>query len=1036
MNYKLLTMLVCAILFSLDAFAQVTVQGTVTDANTGELLPGVNVVIQELQTGSSTNIDGEYEIPNVPEGTYTLAVTYVGYQSYTNEIDVGNSTVTQNIELQQDIFGLEEIVVTGVGSGTETTKLGFSVSKVGEAELAEVPATDPGNALRAKIPGITVVQASGDPASSPDIRLRGSTSISGDQAPLIIVDGVITSGSLRDINMEDVESIEVVKGAAASSIYGSLAGNGVIQIITKRNAGKVDEPEITIRSEYGQSEIADDYPLATTHPYPNDYVLDETGQYIVEWPGFNNYDEDRRWDNEYPVLYDNVDALFTGQPYNTNYFSLANSSENVNYLVSFENMTQGGVLEPVDDYKRNTFRVNADFIPNDDFTASFSGSYINVETPDFEDEEQGQGDNYFYSVLTSEPFLDMTERSEDGSFSNNPTGYAVQSSNWQNPLYVAQNRNYSFDRDRIIAGLNLKYDLADWISVNARQSLDKSYLQREQYFPVGYQTPTPDATVNDGYEWRRATQNSTAVSEFWFEATQAYEDFNVRAIAKYLYENRSYEWFEAEGSEYVTQGIRDIGSLANDTYGIDSYQEDIRAENFFLNLDVDYQDKIIASGLIRRDGSSLFGSEERWQTYFRGSLAYRITEDFDLPNINEWKVRASYGTSGNRPPFEAQYETYSATSTGISPDVLGNNEIKPSTVAEIEFGTNIAFLNRFNFEANYALTNVTDDYLDVPLSSVAGFTTQWQNIGEIESSSLEFALSGQIINNRDMSLALNLSWDTYSQEITDLGDVPPYTRDLAAAALPLFRVEEGESYGAMYGNKVLTSVNDLTVVDGEVINPGGMDVNGDGSITANDFEVNQHGYVIPAGTHGTPDEQVIYQADESGEPSSTKIGDTVPDFKTGISANFRYKGFGVYALLDMVSGGDVYNYTKQLLYFNARHADFEKFAEQGFDPTYNDASSAIYNLSNASSYFVEDASYVKLREVAVSYTFGPEILGSLAGTIDEIKVSVTGRNLLTFTDYTGWDPEVALRTNATNFRLDEYAYPNYRTFSGTVQVRF
>jgi hypothetical protein len=138
----------------------------------------------------------------------------------------------------------------------------------------------------------------------------------------------------------------------------------------------------------------------------------------------------------------------------------------------------------------------------------------------------------------------------------------------------------------------------------------------------------------------------------------------------------------------------------------------------------------------------------------------------------------------------------------------------------------------------------------------------------------------------------------------------------------------------------------------------------------------------------------------------------------------------------MVSGGDVYNYTKQLLYFNARHADFEKFAEQGFDPTYNDASSSIYNLSNASSYFVEDASYVKLREVAVSYTFGPEILGSLASTIDEIKVSVSGRNLLTFTDYTGWDPEVALRTNATNFRLDEYAYPNYRTFSGTVQVRF
>ncbi|MEX0723822.1 MAG: SusC/RagA family TonB-linked outer membrane protein [Gracilimonas sp.] len=1045
MYRKLLSMALFILFAPMALLAQGTVTGVVTDGANGETLPGANVIIEELSRGAATNVDGEYEITNVPSGTYTIVATFLGFKRSETTVQVGSGEVTVDFELEPDYFGLEDVVVTGVGQGTQTTKLGFSVGKVGEETLSEVPAVDPANALRGKMSGVTVVQSSGDPSAAPDIRLRGSTSISGNQQPLIIVDGVITDGSLRDINMSDVESIEVIKGAAGASIYGSLAGNGVIQIITKRNAEQVNEPQVTVRSEYGFSQIANEYPIATKHPYPtDDVVLTADGEAIASWPSANagSYDDDRRFDNDFPVYYDNLDALFTSNPYMNNSISLANSGQQYNYRISFDNYSQGQVLEPLGDYKRNTVRFNADYVPNEKLTAKFNVSYINVESPTVS--EQGQGANYFYSVLVAEPVFNLSEKDDDGNYNNAPRGYGALGSNFQNPLYVASNRETQFQRDRILGGASIEYAFNDNLSINGRQSLDKYYTSANTYYPVGYETPSPSQTLNNGFDSRTKIERTTSISELWVQYNQQFDDFNLGTIVKYLYEDREYDEVELEGYDFPVSGLRNIGSANPDNYDIGSEFEEVKVENFFLNVDLDYQDKIIASGLIRRDGSSGFGSEERWQTYYRGSLAYRITQDFEFENINEWKVRASYGTSGQRPPFEAQYETFSVSSTGISPGVLGNNEIKPSVVAELELGTNITFFDRYNFEANYALTNVKNDYLQVPLSSAAGFSSQWQNVGEIESSSLEFMLSGQLYDSRDFSWNSSMTFSRVTQEVTNLGDAAPFTRQ-SDGAIPLFRFEAGVPYGTMYGNKALTSLDQLTVVDGEVVNPG-SDVTGDGMLTRDDYEINSQGYVIPKGTHGNAPtdenddpqatEQITYLVDEFGVAEVTSIGNTNPDFTVGFSNTFNYKGLGLYVLLDWVQGGDVYNYTKQLLYFNNRHKDQQDFAEQGFDPTYTDGGSAIYNAASASSYFVEDASFVKLREVALSYTLDGDKLGSLGNYMDQIRLSVSGRNLLTFTEYTGWDPEVALRTNATNFRIDEYSYPNYRTFTGSVQIRF
>lgn len=1027
---KILSLVACTLLFSAAAYAQGTVSGTVTDARTGETLPGVNVIINELQRGTATNLDGEYQIQNIPSGTYTLRATFIGYRQYTSEIEINTGEVTHNISIAQDVTGLDEVVVTGVGSGTQTKKLGFSVSKINESELSQVPASNVGSALYGKTSGVTIVSASGDPASAPSIRLRGSTSINGDQQPLIIVDGVITSGSLQDINMQDVESIEIVKGAAAASLYGSLAGNGVIQIITKRAGSDVGRPTVTFRTEYGVSEIAKDYPLATTHPWVNDATLTEDGNYIDTWPGYGTFDDDYTWDNKYPISYNNVDAIFTGKPYNSNYVRLGGTAEGFNYSASLENLSQGGVVESLDDYTRNTVRFNADYSQIENFNFSFSGSYVNAKYPYFS--EQGQGSNYFYSALTAPPYVSLLEKNADGTYTNQPTGYGISSSNWQNPLYVAEQRQRSVDRDRWIVGITASYDVADWLSLHASQSLDGRYQLENDHTPMGYQTPTPSTFFNNGYEAVTNIKASTKITQFWAAFDQSFEDFNVNGVLKYLYEDRSYQRYFERGYNYSASGIRNIGATDPNTLAVSSLLETERVENYIANVDVDYQDKFIVGAMLRRDGSSLFGADERYQYYYRGSLAYRLTEDFDINNVDELKLRASYGTSGQRPPFEAQYETYSPSGTALIPRTLGNSEIRPSVVAETEFGLDATFLGRYNFTANYAMTNVTNDYLEVPLPGTSPFPYQWKNVGELENKSLEFQLGGQLVQKADMTLNVDLSFTKTTQMVTDLGEVPAFTRGAGSGfdgAIDLFRFEEGVSYGTMYGEKLISSVDQLTVDE------SGTVVNISGGYTRDDFIVNQLGHVVLKEHQGTDNEKPMFLVNENGDPEITSIGDTQPDFQVGLSSDFNYKNFGIYMVWDWSQGGEVYNYTRQLLYNRYLHKDLETYTRDGLDPQYALASDGLYNGSEAISHFVEDGSYMKLREAAVSYTFDSESLGSLGEHIRGIELSLVGRNLLTFTNYTGYDPEVALRSNASNFRLDEFAYPNFRTYSASVQVR-
>jgi outer membrane receptor protein involved in Fe transport len=420
--------------------------------------------------------------------------------------------------------------------------------------------------------------------------------------------------------------------------------------------------------------------------------------------------------------------------------------------------------------------------------------------------------------------------------------------------------------------------------------------------------------------------------------------------------------------------------------------------------------------MYRIDNSSLFGEDNRSNPYYRVSAAYRITEDIDLEMFDELKVRVAQGTAGIRPSFSWQYETFSLSSGSASKTQLGNKNLLPSETKETEFAINGTFLKNYSFEVIYAQSITTNQFLNVPLLPVTGYRNQYQNAGTLEGETLEFNLQANFIRTKDLVWDMGLTWSKSSQTITEL-DPPPFQ----SGPDGLFYIRKGETYGAIYGYTWATTLDQIS---SNLESYGG---------TIDDYAVNSDGFVIAAGTEGTTDEAPVKLKDEFGNDAFVKIGDGRPDWTAGISNTISYKGLSAYVLLDIKSGGDVYNRKSQWLTRDSRNGIMDQAGKA------DDAKKAMgyyqgfYNVNTNNSYWVEDGGYVKLREVSLSYQIKPENLNILGDGIESITLSAIGRNLLTFTDYSGYDPEVGSIRNPFD---STGAYPNFRNYALSVSFKF
>ncbi len=992
------------------------IKGNVSYESDGSPVIGATVRVKGTYSGTVTDLDGNYEI-EITQDAKTLVFSFVGLK--TKEVSIDNRTKI-DVSLKEDAYGLDEVIVAGVAAETPRKNLTISVSKVNDSILNTAPAPSPVQALQGKVAGVTVVQANGLPGSGAAIRMRGSTSLTGNQSPMIVIDGVIVNTNLADINVNDIKSIEVVKGAAAAALYGSRAGNGVLVVTTKRGANLHNATSVTFRSDYGTQQIPHYIEQAKHHPYKladdwQDYpnftkyygvLYDSLGNVL----GGSRHVTDSAWaDQPYARLIDHQRKFYKDGKYSTIYLSVAGNKNKTNFLVSYEHNKQEGIIFSTGGYTRDNFRVNLDHNLTDKLKLSTSNLIL------FTNSNNPGSYKSFNDLLFVSPDVDLEAPNEDSSlFKILPDPWSVA----ENPLYPLYYREKTAKRRSIIGNIMGKWNPFRWLSANAKYTYEYRNKYWNTYTPKGYLGNNKQYI--GGTLYKRTYEEFNQNFQFTLNFNKQLHDFTTKLKLSYLYENSTWGNYWVLGKDFVVSGVPQLNNTDPTKTELNSYEGKIVAIDYFGILDVDYKDKYLFSGLFRMDGSSLFGVNVRWNPYYRLSLGYRISEDFDIPGIDELKIRASIGTSGQRPGFSYQYETYDITNGNIVPSTLGNKDLRPSETTEKEIGLNVNFLSIFSFEATYSDAVTRNAFALAPLPSQYGFPGQWKNVGTLESNDWEANLSGRLINKKNFGWTANLVFDRVRQRVVHL-DIPEYTTGPRNA----FYIKSGETFGIIYGYKWVRS---LDVMANQL--PEGK--------TIDDYEINSEGYVVPKGSQGTTEELAVkLDVDGDGLPDKVQIGDGNPNFNLSLGNSFKIYNFDLYFLFSWKNGGDIYNYTRQYTFRDQRDLVFDQYGKPDSEKKTINYYNNFYDGTGINSYFIEDGSYVKLRELSLFYSLNKSQLERLnAGFIKGFKIGIQTRNLFTWTKYLGYDPEVASGSDLTNYPFDNFGYPNYRVITGSLSLTF
>ena len=1032
------TTLLFALLLATPLSAQTTgtIQGTVRGED-NQPLEGALVAIEALRVNTLTNANGRYVLANVPVGNHTVSVSILGYSAQTREgvvVAAGQPTVV-DMQLRTEVLNLGEIVVTGVTEATVRAKLPFTVAKV-TSENMPVRPTAALASVQGKVAGVNMVQGS-QPGSGTDIVLRTPTSINRTNSPLIVVDGAILTESSVDISSLDIESIEVVKGAAAASLYGSRAAAGVIQIRTARGSQIAEgRTRFTVRSEFGSNSIMKPIDWSRRH----NLRLNDAGTSFVNSAG---QDTTRQYaagttylfqDQPYPgQTYDHIDAFFDPGRYITNSVSLGFNGGNTSWLASASQHHTAGVLVGNDGYKRYDFRTNLDHRLRNDLAVSMTAFHMRGKQED-------PGGDPFFDLIHQSPDINLRQPDPDGTrfaFQPDPAGIRA------NPLYQIATQEHWDHRSRTLGSIDLRYNPVSWLGFVANGSYDRSDRSSEDYVPRGVKTPeSPTGGIGSADRSSAVTTGINASAGLTFA-----RDFGAlqwRSSARMLIEREDNESISAGADDAAVGGIPDLDAFLTLSNG--STNSAVRSRGYYLTGDLDYADKYIFSGLVRRDGSSLFGAEERWHNYYRASGAYRMSAEEWWPlgnTINEFKLYYSRGTAGGRPGFSDRFEVFGLGASGLTLATLGNIFLKPEKTTEQEFGVDIVALERLSLNVAYARQRTEDELVEVPLPALFGFGSQWQNAGTIKGNTIEGTLEARLIETSNVRWSITAIADRSRNRIEEY-DRPCHYDGIGRRCA-------GAQLGEMYTQKLWRSPDDLPAVHAN---------------SRDQFQVNDDGLLVPVGTGRTWRDGTTGCTDiapttragcwgknividgvtyawgmpravidpVTGAPATLLTGDANPDANWGLSSQLRLGRFNIYALVGGQIGGDVYNSTKQRMYQYTRNREIDqdgKSEETKKPTTYY--TGPLYNGNTRNDWFLEDGTYTKLREASIRYGITPRQLPALDRLgLQNVNLSLVGRNLFIITGYSGYDPEVG----SVLTRIDSFTFPTYRTITFSIDIEF
>lgn len=975
--------------------ASVEVTGAVT-SEAGEPLIGVNILVKGTSTGTVTDIDGQFSI-NVPDGQETLVFSYTGYE--TMEVSLNGRTQLQ-ITMQENIAALDEIVVIGYGSVKKSDVTG-SVASIKAEEIGKIASVRVDDALRGKVAGLQIIPTSSAPGAGSTIRIRGSNSISANNEPLYVIDGFIGGGNLNDINVNDIESVEVLKDASATALYGSRGSNGVILITTKR--GKAGQSRFNYDGFHGfqsPTRLLDVLNAA------------EFGEWINEIKGF--------------AIYPNPSALGVGTnwqeevyrndaPISSHTFSVSGGTDKTRFFLSANYFGQDGIFIE-SDLKRYQFRINADHEVNqklrigNSLTLSRtlenprSANIINTAGWDPTLPVRDEKGNFTFQTVSSEFSLD------------NPVAVAV--------LNVNQRTS-----NRVLGNIFAEFEPIEGLTYKLSMGANLDYDRGENYAP---------STLYS----QLATQGAASISnnenlDLLVENTLNYtKDFGNHSISALIGYTRQ-RIFNTSNSVGTRGFVTDAFTFNNLAAGVErnaagSGASEIGFESYLFRANYSWKSKILLTMSARSDASSVFAANNKRALFPSGAIAWRlIEEDFiqRLGIFDDLKFRASYGRLGNPGlGFGASLTRLSTSGnnyilgvnqdvvSGIAANTLGNDNLKWETTDQFDIGIDAGFMNnRIQVTLDYYAKRTNDLLVNVQVPWLTSFSSSLTNFGEVSNRGVELALTTVNINRKDFRWETNFNIAANKNEVLDIFNEEGfiYLNSIGGVeAVASGILQEGEPIGTFYGlvrDGIWNSQAEIEAsgLTGFSVFPGGkrfVDVNGDGVISAVD------------------DRQII--------------GDANPDFFGGIGNTLSYKGLELSFFWAFTVGNEIFNETDSRIGIALDNNTFKRFTDR-WTPTNTEsnipsAEGAARTLITSDTEVIEDGSFLRLRNINLGYSLPVSSLN----WIQSARIYFSGINLLTFDSYSGYDPEINRGFDNLRRGYDQAQYPTAKMVTFGLQLGF
>lgn len=1017
-SYILLILLVVtSIQVAAQQGGQQIVTGTITDSSTGETLPGVNILVKSTNTGSITDIDGAYRLQvSGPESV--LVFSFVGYVS--QEIKVGNQSKV-NVQLEPDLSDLNEFVVIGYGK-MKKSSVTSAISKIENDKLDQLPAGRAETALVGRLAGVNISTNRSTPGSAPIIRIRGAGSISASNDPLVVIDG-FAGGSLSNVNMNDVESIEVLKDASSAAIYGSRGAGGVIIVTTKK--GKTGKAQLSVNAYAGiANAIAHDDWIYGQEYY--DYqVRYKNRDFVREGgdPTIPMWDDDRRpaTYRVNPIIkegaYNWEDILLNPAPIQNYNISLSGGSDNVSYYLSATVKDEQGTLANTW-YKSYALRANVEAKINKVLSAGL------MMSPNFS--RRRTSPVSMEAIVKTAPFV-SPEKNPDGSYPRPLDYWGTSVSGQVSPLATLNGTYYFSESMNNIGELYVGLNLAEGLSLRSSLGTNITYTTGDNYMAA--EATSNGLTSGSASDYR----SINLVNENVLNYNKAIAGHSINAILGASYQkngSRSSSMAAVSGS-FGNDIIHTLNNALINASATSTTKSQWGLSSYFARLNYGYRDKYLFSASFRTDGSSRFGSESRWGNFPSASAAWRVSEEEffkDIPLISELKLRASYGVVGNFNIGDFQYlgtigDTYYSPNgqltKGQAQSSFGNPALRWERTESLDFGVELGlFNNRVNLVFDYYQKNTDDLLYNLSIPAISGFTNTIVNVGDVSNKGVEIELNTEnLVGNFTWGTSFNLTKNT--NKVVSLGGVDEVINTHSRGMGWLLRV--GEPMFSYYGYKLIGVLQNEEDVTNAPTLPGSKpgnakyeDVNGDGTIT--------------------PEDRVI-------------LGNFQPKLLLGMVNDFSWKDFDLSIVMQASLGAKMYN-LENLYYEGPTVSAMRKplienqwwsQQEPGDGMSPSTALSALAYVAN-SDYYLEDASFLAIRNVNLGYTFPTELATKLGMGNCRVYVSAANLLILTRQGFHGYNPEGytggEIRGINSMPGFNNGAEPLNRTFAVGVNLNF